>query len=349
MRIQPSGSCRTGFPGSYRPSPGMESQHAGPMGSDRRLPGSSQASRGQALFPVYGALGEWYDLSMARPLRIEFPGAIYHVMSRGNARQTVFREEGDYQRPSDGLARVVHRMGWEVLSFVLMPNHFHLLVRTPQPNLSRGMQYLTSGYANWFARRHQRPGHTFQGRFGANSSRMRAISGRSADTSTSIPCGQTPPEAGGGQVLFRFMVLLAVVRSSMARPLRVEFPRAIYHVMSRATRQGSSQQGDYQRLCDGLARVVDRMGSGRYSHCPHAQSPPLAGADAAAEPLAGDADLHPDTPTGAPGGISGRGTSRGFAGSSPVSGLRCSWGKQRPPCGFRDGDRVSGTDFGQSD
>jgi len=102
---------------------------------------------------------------MARPLRIEFPGAIYHVMSRGTGRQTVFRDEGDYQRLCDGLAVVVSRSGWDLLSFVLMPNHFHLLVRTPQPNLSRGMQYLTSGYANWCGRRHRRPGPTFQGRF----------------------------------------------------------------------------------------------------------------------------------------------------------------------------------------
>jgi REP element-mobilizing transposase RayT len=102
---------------------------------------------------------------MARPLRIEFPGAIYHVMSRGNARQTVFHDEGDYQRLFEGLAVVVSRSGWDLLSFVLMPNHFRLLVRTPQPNLSRGMQYLTSGYANWCGRRHRRPGHTFQGRF----------------------------------------------------------------------------------------------------------------------------------------------------------------------------------------
>ena len=102
---------------------------------------------------------------MARPLRIEFPGAIYHVMSRGNARRTIFRDEGDYQRLIDGLAVVVFRLGWDLISFVVMPNHFHLLVRTPQPNLSRGMQYLTSGYANWCGRRHRRPGHTFQGRF----------------------------------------------------------------------------------------------------------------------------------------------------------------------------------------
>ena len=95
---------------------------------------------------------------MARPLRIEFPGAIYHVMSRGNARRTIFHEPGDYQRLIDGLATVVSRLEWDLICFVLMPNHLHLLVRTPQPNLSRGMQYLISGYANWCARRHRRPG-----------------------------------------------------------------------------------------------------------------------------------------------------------------------------------------------
>ncbi len=69
-------------------------------------------------------------------------------MSRGNARQTVFRDDSDYQRLIKGLETVVGRLGWDLLCFVLMPNHFHLLVRTPRPSLSRGMQHLTSGYAN---------------------------------------------------------------------------------------------------------------------------------------------------------------------------------------------------------
>jgi REP element-mobilizing transposase RayT len=59
----------------------------------------------------------------------------------------------------------VDRYGWEMFSFVIMPNHFHVFLRTPQPNLSRGMQYLASGYANWYAKRHRRPGHLLQGRF----------------------------------------------------------------------------------------------------------------------------------------------------------------------------------------
>ena len=100
---------------------------------------------------------------MARPLRIEYPGRIHHVISRGNFRRPVFEGECDYQRLLQGLEQTVGRFGWDLLSFVLMPNHFYLFLRAPQPNLSRGMQYLVSGYANW----HRRPGHLTQGRFQA--------------------------------------------------------------------------------------------------------------------------------------------------------------------------------------
>jgi len=102
---------------------------------------------------------------MARPLRIEFPGAIYHLAARGNARQAIFEDDHDRWRMCEGLSQTVDRCGWEVFAFVLMPNHLHLFLRTPRPNLSCGMQYLLSGYANWFSKRHQRPGHLFQGRF----------------------------------------------------------------------------------------------------------------------------------------------------------------------------------------
>jgi len=81
---------------------------------------------------------------MSRPLKVECPGAIYLVMCRGNARQRIFDDESDHQRLIDGLALTVGRFGWELFSFVLMPNHFHLFLRTPQPSLSRGMQYLAS-------------------------------------------------------------------------------------------------------------------------------------------------------------------------------------------------------------
>ena len=102
---------------------------------------------------------------MARNLRIQYPGAIYHVMARGNGKQLLFHEDRDYQRMTDGLSQAVARTGWNVLAYVWMPNHIHLFVRTPQPNLSKGMQYLLSGYANWYAKRHERSGHLFQGRY----------------------------------------------------------------------------------------------------------------------------------------------------------------------------------------
>ncbi len=102
---------------------------------------------------------------MARPLRIEYEGAVYHVTARGNARQDIVVAEEDWRQLQQRLAQTVARYGWELLSYVLMRNHLHVVLRTPRPNLSAGMQYFLSGYANWFARRHGRPGHLFQGRF----------------------------------------------------------------------------------------------------------------------------------------------------------------------------------------
>ena len=102
---------------------------------------------------------------MARPLRIEFPGAIYHVMSRGNERRAVVRDDKDRQRRLDWLRRTVETYCWQLHAFVLMTNHEHLFVETPEPNLSAGMQYLNGSYTSYFNRRHRRAGHLFQGRF----------------------------------------------------------------------------------------------------------------------------------------------------------------------------------------
>lgn len=104
---------------------------------------------------------------MSRPLRIEFPGALYHVMSRGNERRRIVRDEADFRRRIDWLRRTVETCGWRVHAFVVMPNHEHLLLQTPRPNLSVGMQFLNGNYTGYFNRRHQRVGHLFQGRFKA--------------------------------------------------------------------------------------------------------------------------------------------------------------------------------------
>ncbi len=102
---------------------------------------------------------------MPRRLRIEFEGAIYHVMARGNARQKIVRDDADRRRLISGLEQAVVRHGWELLCYVVMGNHLHLMVKTPRPNLAAGMQSFLSGYAIWAGRRWRRPGHLFQGRY----------------------------------------------------------------------------------------------------------------------------------------------------------------------------------------
>jgi REP element-mobilizing transposase RayT len=104
---------------------------------------------------------------MPRRLRIEFDGAIYHVMARGNARQDIVHDDDDRRRLLADLERAVVRAGWEVLGFAVLSNHLHLLLKTPRPNLARGMQAFLSGYAQWCGRRRRRAGHLFQGRYRA--------------------------------------------------------------------------------------------------------------------------------------------------------------------------------------
>jgi REP element-mobilizing transposase RayT len=104
---------------------------------------------------------------MARPLRLEFAGAVYHLTSRGNARQKVFFTDDDRQLFLDTLAQVVSRYGWICHAYCLMANHYHLLVETPKANLSIGMRQLNGIYTQSFNRRHRRVGHLFQGRFKA--------------------------------------------------------------------------------------------------------------------------------------------------------------------------------------
>lgn len=102
---------------------------------------------------------------MARPLRIEFSGAVYHVTSRGNARQDIVRDDRDRTQFLTLLAHVIDRYGWRCHAYCLMDNHYHLLLETPQPNLSLGMRQLNGRYTQAYNRRHERVGHLLQGRF----------------------------------------------------------------------------------------------------------------------------------------------------------------------------------------
>ena len=104
---------------------------------------------------------------MARPLRIEFAGALYHVTSKGNAREAIYLTDEDRQQFLTLLENTVKRYDWYCHAYCLMGNHYHLLIETNTPALSKGMKYLNGTYTQYFNRRHQRVGHVFQGRFKA--------------------------------------------------------------------------------------------------------------------------------------------------------------------------------------
>lgn len=104
---------------------------------------------------------------MARPLRIEFSGALYHVTSRGDGREDIYLDNNDRNNFLAVLAQVYERFNWECHSYCLMSNHYHLLIETPEGNLSQGMRQLNGVYTQRFNRNHGRVGHVFQGRYKA--------------------------------------------------------------------------------------------------------------------------------------------------------------------------------------
>lgn len=102
---------------------------------------------------------------MSRPLRIEYPNAIYHITSRGNAQANIFLDDTDRELFLQTLESVIKRFGWLCHAYCLMDNHYHLVIETPQPNLCGGMRQLNGVYTQKFNRAHQRIGHVFQGRY----------------------------------------------------------------------------------------------------------------------------------------------------------------------------------------
>jgi putative transposase len=104
---------------------------------------------------------------MARKPRENVEGGIYHVYARGNGREAIYRDPIDMQTYLGMLGQVVRSKRWFCLAYCLMNNHVHLLLETPEANLSSGMQRLHSGYARSFNARHGSVGHVFQGRYGA--------------------------------------------------------------------------------------------------------------------------------------------------------------------------------------
>jgi len=104
---------------------------------------------------------------MARKPRIEYAGAVYHVMSRGNRQEAIYRDNRDREIFLDTLEEACAKTGWVVHAFVLMGNHYHLLLETPHANLVAGMKWLQGTYTQRFNARHKLWGHLFQGRYKA--------------------------------------------------------------------------------------------------------------------------------------------------------------------------------------
>lgn len=104
---------------------------------------------------------------MSRPLRLEFPGAFYHITSRGDGREAIFLEKSDYLGFTHLLGEVCERYNWRCHAYCLMTNHYHLVIETPDANLSQGMRQLNGIYTQRFNRCHERVGHVFQGRYKA--------------------------------------------------------------------------------------------------------------------------------------------------------------------------------------
>src|SRR3989454_2896165 len=118
---------------------------------------------------------------MAPKLRLEYPGAIYHLMTRGDRREAIFRDDYDRQRFLETLAEACAKTDWQVHAYCLMSNHFHLVVETPQANLVAGMKWLLGTYTGRFNRRHKLFGHLFSGRYkslivdGSGSGYLKAV------------------------------------------------------------------------------------------------------------------------------------------------------------------------------
>jgi putative transposase len=104
---------------------------------------------------------------MARPLRLEFPGALSHITSRGNGRADIFLDDSDCQGFLDMLGTVCHRWHWLCYAYCLMTHHYHVVLETPEGNLAKGVRQLNGVYTQRFNRRHDHVGHVLQGRYKA--------------------------------------------------------------------------------------------------------------------------------------------------------------------------------------
>ncbi|MCK9368093.1 MAG: transposase [Metallibacterium scheffleri] len=104
---------------------------------------------------------------MARPVRLEFGGALYHVTARGDRREAIYEDDADRKHFLEVLGQVIGQFNWCCHAYCLMGNHYHVVIATPDGNLSKGMRQLNGVFTQWSNRRHRRTGHLFQGRYKA--------------------------------------------------------------------------------------------------------------------------------------------------------------------------------------
>lgn len=143
----------------------MLAKDRGKRSHDLALKRDLLACSGSGLYFWPWLIEPCYLAHMARPLRIEYEGAVYHITSRGNARERIFFTDSDREAFLEILDQVAERYGWICHAYCLMTNHYHLLVETPNANLSRGMRHLNGVYTQRVNQQMKRTGHIFQGRF----------------------------------------------------------------------------------------------------------------------------------------------------------------------------------------
>ena len=170
---------------------------------------------------------------MARPLRVEYPGAFYHVTSRGNERRKIFHAKSDYEKFKTYLKESQEKFSYLLHSYVLMGNHYHLLIETPEGNLRRIMHYINGAYTNYVNRRKGRSGHLFQGRYKAilvdrdnyllELSRyihLNPVRAGIAESPQAYPCSSYPSfiHKKGEEIVFRDLILSMISNNEKDAP-----------------------------------------------------------------------------------------------------------------------------------
>jgi len=163
---------------------------------------------------------QWVN-AMARPLRIEFAGALYHTTARGNARQDIYWTDDDREQFLKILQRVNDRYQWQRRAYCLMSNHYHLLIETRTPSLSKWMQMLNDAYTQTVNRTHNRAGHVFQG---LRKRRNAAMNSDKLTLRALLWCSATEIQHLTRTMAFACVLCLVAEHNSNAEPVNITLP-----------------------------------------------------------------------------------------------------------------------------